>query len=168
MFLICGPKRPIHFLKINIQKFVLLRYNGHQATSIATLGAFPVFPSLSERPEKFRLLVAHLINLKIYECDFVITFFFLIQMNFGLIVNLDLKRALFPRRLEKYRKLPVSTNPLKLFHSIWHYVKPNRLCPVTTIVCFTMSLIMLNFINFLFQCQYKFYLDFYLFFLLLK
>lgn len=89
-------------------------------------------------------------------------------MNFGLIVNLDLKRALFPRRLEKYRKLPVSTNPLKLFHSIWHYVKPNRLCPVTTIVCFTMSLIMLNFINFLFQCQYKFYLDFYLFFLLLK
>lgn len=101
LFLICGPKRPIHFLKINVQKFVLLRYNGHQATSIATLGAFPVFPSLSERPEKFRLLVAHLINLKIYECDFVITFFFLIQMNFGLIVNLDLKRALFSQEVRK-------------------------------------------------------------------
>lgn len=64
------------FLKINVQKFALLMCNGHQATSIETLGAFPVFLSLSERPENFRLQVAHLINLKIYKCDFVITFFF--------------------------------------------------------------------------------------------
>lgn len=99
--MICGPKRPIHFLKINVQKFVLLRYNGHQATSIATLGAFPVFPSLSERPEKFRLLVAHLINLKIYECDFVITFFFFNPNELWLIVNLDLKRALFSQEVRK-------------------------------------------------------------------
>lgn len=63
------------FLKINVQKFALLMCNGHQATSIETLGAFPVFPSLSERSD-FRLQVAHLINLKIYKCDFVITFFF--------------------------------------------------------------------------------------------
>lgn len=136
--------------------------------SIATLGAFPVFPSLSERPEKFRLLVAHLINLKIYECDFVITFFFLIQMNFGLIVNLDLKRALFSQEVRKVQKIASINQPFK---TIPQYLalcqtKPSLPCYNHCMLHYVIDYVKFHQLSF--SVSVKFYLDFYLFFLLLK
>lgn len=56
-------------------------------------------------------------------------FFFILNLNelwlkfeFGFKKK---KQIFFPRRLEKYRKLALSSNPFKPFHNIWHYGKPN-------------------------------------------
>lgn len=98
----------------------------------------------------------------------LLLFFFLIQMNFGLIVNLDLKRALFPQEVRKVQKIASINQPFK---TIPQYLalcqtKPSLPCYNHCMLHYVIDYVKFHQLSF--SVSVKFYLDFYLFFLLLK